>query len=118
MNPTIIKELVALIVLVISIGLFYASLAPMAYVLCYIVVVVMFLVFILSILKRTDRDEREQNHHTMAAESGYVVGAVALLAGIAVQTVRDHQVDDWLFVALVVMLVTRLAVRLYLDKKQ
>lgn len=118
MNPTIIKELVALIILVISIGLFYASLAPMAYVACYIVVVVMFLVFIFSTLKRTDRDEREQNHHTMAAESGYVVGAVALLLGILVQTITVHKVDSWLFIALVAMLVTRLAIRFYLDKKQ
>ncbi len=118
MNPTILKELIALVVLVISIGLFYASLAPMAYVACYIVVVIMFLVFIFSILKRTDRDEREQNHHTMAAESGYVVGAVALLVGIAVQTLTVHKVDSWLFIALIVMLVTRLAVRIYLDNKQ
>jgi len=118
MNPTIIKELVALFILIISIGLFYASLAPMAYVLCYVVVVVMFAVFMYSILKRTDRDEREHHHHTVAAESGYIVGAVALLIGIAYQTLSIHQVDDWLFVALIAMLVTRLGVRIYLDKKQ
>lgn len=118
MNPTIIKELIALVVLIISIGLFYASLAPMAYVFCYLVIVVMFIVLILSILKRTDRDEREQRHHTLAAESGYVVGAVAILLGVAVQTVYLHQVDSWLFIALIAMLVTRLAVRIYLNKKQ
>ncbi len=117
MHPTIIKELIALLLLLIFIGLFYVSMPPMAYAIGYLAVVAMFAVFVGSLLKSTDRDEREEKHRMVAAESGFVVGGVLLLVAIAKQTFVMHDVDPWLFAALVGMLVARLVVRIYLDKK-
>ena len=117
MNKTIIKELIALALIVVAVIFFYASLAPMAYVLCYIVVVLMFLVFLFGIIRTKDGDEREAQHRIMAADAGYIVAGVTILIAIAYQTINGHVVDPWLFITLVVMLATRLIVRIHLNSK-
>jgi len=117
MNKTIVKELIALLLIVLAVLFFYASLAPMAYIVCYIVVVLMFLVFIFGIIKSKDGDEREAQHRVMAADTGFIAGGVTVLIAIAYQTFNGHSVDPWMFLILVVMLATRLAVRIYLNSK-
>ena len=118
MNSTILKELIALTLIILAILLFNASIAPMAYVICYLVVVGMFLVFIFSIVRSKDIDERDKQHRVMAADSGFVAAGVVILIAVAYQTWMNHVVDMWLFVTLVAMLTTRLSVRIYLDKRQ
>lgn len=118
MHPTIIKELITLVVIIIFVALYYASLAPMAYILCSLVVALMTIVFIANILKKTDRDEREERHRTIAAEAGYIATGVIVLVGIIYGTFSHHSVDPWLFIILVVMLAARLIARIYLDSKK
>ena len=117
MHPTIIKELITLGLLLLFIGLFYISMPPMYYMAGFAAVVLMFVVFVISMIKQTDRDEREEKHRMVAAESGFIVGGVVILFAIAHQTFVMHTAEPWLFVALVSMLVVRLCVRIYLDKK-
>ena len=116
MNPTVKKEIIALILLVAFIATFYLAMPPMVYALGYAAVVLMFVVFVASTVAKTDRDEREESHQAMAAESGFMAGGFILLAAIAHQAFVMHAVDMWLFAALVGMLVVRLGIRLYLDK--
>ena len=117
MNKTIIKELIALLLIMLAVAFFYASLAPMSYIVCYIVVVLMFLVFIFGIIRAKDGDEREAQHRVMAADAGFIAAGVAVLVAIAFETVNGHSVDPWLFLILIVMLATRLIVRVYLNSK-
>ena len=118
MHPTIIKELITLILLLLFIGLFYISMPPMAYAVGFAAVVLMFAVFVVSMIKQTDRDEREEKHRMVAAESGFIAGGVVVLLAIAHQTFVMHAADGSLFMILVVMMLVRLIVRIYLDKKQ
>lgn len=118
MHPTIVKELIALVIIIIFIALYYVSLAPMAYILCSFVVALMSVVFVASILKKTDRDEREERHRTIAAEVGYITTGAVVLIGIIHGTLSHHSVDPWLFIVLVVMLTARLIARIYLDSKK
>ena len=117
MNKTIIKELTALLLIILAVAFFYASLAPMAYIVCYIVVVLMFLVFIFGIIRAKDGDEREAQHRVMAADAGFIAAGVTVLIAIAYQTVNGHMVDPWLFLILIAMLATRLVVRISLNSK-
>ena len=117
MHPTIIKEIIALVLIAVFIGVFYASMPPMAYMTAFVAAVLMFVVFVFAMFKQTDRDEREETHRMIAAESGFVFGGIIILLGIAKGTFVDHNVDPWLFAALIGMLVARLLVRFYLDKK-
>jgi len=116
MNPTIIKEIIALSLLLVFIAMFYWALPPMVYMACYVSVFAMFTIFGFSLLAKTDRDEREEAHKSIAAEAGFVAGGAALLVGIAHQTFVMKHVDPWLFIALIAMMLVRLGVRLYLDR--
>lgn len=118
MSPTIIKELLALLFILLAVLFFYASIAPMAYLACYLIIVAMFLVFIFSIVKQKDIDERDKQHRIMAADSGFVAAGLVILVAIAYQTWMSHVVDVWLFATLIAMLATRLIVRVYLEKKR
>jgi len=116
MQPTIIKEIITLVLLIMFITMFYWALPPMLYIACYLFVVAMFVVFVFSLLAKTDRDEREEAHKSIAAEAGFITGSLLLLVGIAHQTFVMQHADPWLFGILVAMLLVRLGVRLYLDR--
>jgi len=117
MHPTVTKELFALVLLLIFIGLFYAALPPMAYLFAYICVVLMFIALAVAMFGITDRDEREEKHRMVAAESGFVAGGVVIMFAIAKQAFLMQDVDAWLFIALITMLLVRILVRIHLDKK-
>lgn len=116
MHPSITKEAITLGLLILFITLFYLSVPPMLYLVCFLAVALMFIVLTINLLTKTDRDEREERHHTIAADAGFAVGGLVLMAAIAKQTFIMHSVDPELFVALVAMFVARLIVRVYLDK--
>lgn len=116
MHPSITKEAITLVLLVVFIGLYYFSVPPMLYMLCFAAVVLMFIVVAFNLVTKTDRDEREERHHTIAADAGFAVGGLVLMASIAKQAFIMHSVDPSLFLALVAMFVTRLVVRAYLEK--
>ena len=117
MNPTIIKELLAIATLGIFTFIFYTIPSPMAHLLLFVAVAVMFVVYLISILGRTERDEREEAHRALAAEAGFAVGGCLVLGAIAHQVFVMKEVDVWLFVILFAMLVVRLFVRFVLDQQ-
>jgi len=117
MQPTIVKEIITLVLLAVFIAAFYLSISPMVYLLGYTAVFAMFVIFAVSLVTKTDRDEREAAHRSTAAEAGFIIGGFMLLLAIAHQTFVMQHADPWLFAILVAMLLGRLVVRWYLDKK-
>ena len=117
MNPTVQKELLALVILVIFTILFYTIPSLMAHLSAFVAVLAMFSVYLISILGRTDRDEREESHRAIASEAGFAVGGCLVLGAIAHQVFVMKEVDPWLFAVLFGMLTVRLLVRVYLGRK-
>lgn len=67
------------------------------------------------VLREGTGDERDSTHRMQAGRAAFLVGSGALVLAITVQSF-SHSVDPWLAVALVAMLVTKFAVRLFEDR--
>jgi heme/copper-type cytochrome/quinol oxidase subunit 2 len=78
--------------------------------------VAVFVSFAVFIWKEEARDERENQHRLTAGRNGFLVGAGLLVAGIILQTVR-HELDSWLVVTLIGMVISKLATRWYTQAK-
>lgn len=58
------------------------------------------------VLKTISSDEREQLHRLQASQLAYLVGQAALITAIVIQSM-SHQVDSWLVITVLLMMVTR-----------
>jgi hypothetical protein len=76
---------------------------------------VLFGIFASFILRENKLDERDEIHRTLAGRNAFLTGAGVLILGIVVQGYH-HSVDPWLVIALIVMLVVKIATRLWSDK--
>ncbi len=78
--------------------------------------VAVFVSFAVFIWKEEARDERANQHRLTAGRNGFLVGAGLLVAGIILQTVQ-HELDTWLVVTLIGMVISKLATRWYTQAK-
>ncbi len=74
--------------------------------------VVTFMIFAIFIWREKSEDEREDQHRLAASRAGFLVGAGLLVIGIIVQTI-NHDIDEWLLIALSGMILSKLLTRLY-----
>jgi hypothetical protein len=72
-------------------------------------------VFAVYIVREKVTDEREEAHRTTAGRNAFLVGAGILTLGIIVQG-YTHSVDPWLALALIAMVVVKIASRIYSEK--
>jgi hypothetical protein len=77
--------------------------------------IVAFGVFATFILQEKVVDEREASHRAASGRAAYLAGSAVLILGILLESLHHH-VDPWLFVALVAMVVAKIAVRVYTDR--
>lgn len=75
-----------------------------------------FALFAGFVLREKVQDERELAHRMLAGRVAFLVGSALLTLGIVVQATR-HEVDPWLVIALVAMVLSKLVVRIYSDSK-
>ena len=68
------------------------------------------------IFKESSEDEREMTHRNTAGRLGYLVGVIALVAGIVVQSLKNT-LDPWLVFALNLMILTKIISRIYSQTK-
>lgn len=61
-------------------------------------------------------DEREESHKMLSGRYAFLTGAALLTLGLIVQSF-NHQVDAWLVVALVGMVLAKIVVRIYGDSR-
>lgn len=78
------------------------------------VVLALFGVFASFVLRESVVDERESQHRTLAGRNAFLAGSGVLTLGVVVQG-YTHTVDPWLVVALIAMIVVKIATRVWSD---
>lgn len=78
---------------------------------------VLFGLFASFILREDSRDERDEYHRTLAGRNAFLAGSAVLMVGIVVEGYM-HAVDPWLVLALTVMVVVKIATRIWSDKNR
>jgi hypothetical protein len=73
---------------------------------------VAFAVFAALVWRERPTDEREAVHQSAAGRVAYLAGTAVLALGVALQATA-HAVDGWLVSALVVMVIAKIAARLW-----
>lgn len=76
---------------------------------------VLFAIFASFILREKSIDERDDQHRTLAGRNAFLAGSATLILGIIVQG-YSHAVDEWLVIALIVMIVTKIGTRIWSDR--
>ncbi len=75
---------------------------------------VLFGIFASFILREKATDEREEAHRTLAGRNAFLAGSGVLILAIVVQGYA-HDVDPWLVITLVVMVVAKIVTRIWSD---
>jgi hypothetical protein len=75
----------------------------------------LFGIFASFILRENMIDERDSQHRTLAGRNAFLAGAGVLTLGIVIQG-YTHAVDPWLVLALIIMIVVKIATRIWSDK--
>jgi hypothetical protein len=118
MKSNFIQEIiVALILIAIVIFLlnpFHLWMPTMMLMSIIIALGVVFGVFASFFLREKVTDEREITHRMIAARASFLIGTTALIIGIIVQSF-SHNVDIWLVITLVVMILAKIVAREYSD---
>lgn len=76
---------------------------------------VLFGIFASFILREKSIDERDDQHRTLAGRNAFLAGSATLILGIIVEG-YSHAVDEWLVIALIVMVVVKIGSRTWSDK--
>lgn len=72
-------------------------------------------IFSSFILREETLDERDSAHRTLAGRNAFLAGSAILVFGIIVQGYA-HSIDAWLISTLVVMIIVKIATRIWSDK--
>jgi ABC-type iron transport system FetAB permease component len=89
----------------------------MAHVVALTAVIAALGVYAIFIGREKAVDERDDAHRQLAGRVAFHVGAALLTVAIAIQSVR-HELDPWLVVVLVSMIVAKTGARLYADRRK
>jgi peptidoglycan/LPS O-acetylase OafA/YrhL len=76
---------------------------------------IIFGVFISFVLREKVLDERDNVHRQLAGRNAFLTGSIVLVVGLMIQGYK-HQIDPWLVLALVFMIVAKVATRIWSDK--
>lgn len=79
-----------------------------------ILALVLFGTFASFILREKAFDERDVVHQTLAGRNAFLAGTATLILGIIVEG-YTHTIDPWLVITLVVMIVAKIATRIWSD---
>ena len=74
-------------------------------------------IFGVFVLDEKPVDEREEAHRSLAGRIAFLVGSTVLTLGIVAQEMTQEDVDPWLVVALVLMVLSKIATRMYGNAK-
>lgn len=105
--------LVALLVLILNPFEFWMPMPVHLMILC--AALAAFGAFCVFVLREKAADEREAAHRSFAGRVAFLVGAGVAVLGIALQSL-NHAVDPWLVGVLVLMIVAKMAARVYGDR--
>jgi len=80
------------------------------------ITLVVFAFFAIFILREKVHDERETLHRMLSGRVAFLTGSTLLTIAIVVQSIQDD-VDEWLVIVLVAMVLSKLLTRIYSDKR-
>jgi hypothetical protein len=118
MKNNIIETIVTVCLIAIAILLlnpFHFWMPDMMVVAMLAVTLGLFGVFASFILREKMFDERDGQHRTLAGRNAFLTGSGVLTLGIVIQG-YSHSVDPWLVIALITMIVVKIATRIWSDK--
>lgn len=111
------KEIIVSIILIFLTALFLNPFmlwmpAPLFY-LATAIFVILFASFLVFVWRERAHDEREQLHKMVAARIGYLFGMATIAGVLLVQAIVYHHTDPLFIVALLVMVIGKMAGMLY-----
>lgn len=116
MKTEFIFSVLLIVLLILFLEPFGIFMSPPFLMMIILGLIVVFGVFAALIWRERVKDERENLHKMLAARFGFLAGASVLVIGIVIQAI-SHQVDTWLVVALIVMILGKITGLLYGQKK-
>ena len=89
---------------------------PSIIVLCILAVaLVLFGIFASFILREKPIDERDNAHRALAGRNSFLIGSAVLMLAIAIEE-YTQSLDPWLVIVFIVMIVAKIATRIWSDK--
>ena len=79
------------------------------------IVLVLFGVFASFILREKVFDERDNVHRTLSGRNSFLAGSAILMFAIVIEEYNEA-LDPWLVIVLIVMIITKIATRIWSDK--
>jgi uncharacterized membrane protein AbrB (regulator of aidB expression) len=120
MKNTTLQETTAALALVVLLALIlnpYEIWMPsMAHMMIVTALLVVFGFFTSVVLREQANDERESAHRMYAGRAAFLTGSLLLIAAISYQSLSHQQLDTWLPVILVAMVLAKIGTRLYSDR--
>lgn len=116
-NRSKIEVFISIVLVVLSILIlnpFRFWMPDMILLLILAITFVVFAMFSIFLIHEKIEDERIVLHRMLAGRMAFLAGSTVLLAGIIVQAL-SHEVDVWLVIALVAMVLSKLIARIYSD---
>ncbi len=118
-NNSTLKETIVttilLLVLLVLLNPFTWWMPDMMLVGLLVIALVAFGLFAAFVVKEQVVDEREAQHRVMAGRVAFIAGTAAVTIGIIVQSL-SHHVDPWLYIAFVVLVLSKVCTRAYIDR--
>ena len=111
----IVIALILIILLVVILNPFNMWMPDMMHVMVLIALLLVFGLFAIFILREKAVDERDEAHRALAGRVGFLVGATLLTIAIAIEGFKG-EVDNWLIITLVGMVLSKIGTRLYSDR--
>jgi len=119
LHANFIKELsigiILLILLLLILNPFHLWMPSMVIDVVLVLLLAVFGIFSVYLLQEKVADEREDSHRMLSGRYAFLSGSAVLIIGIVVQGFMG-KTDPWLFIALVVMVIVKMATRMYTDQ--
>lgn len=116
LNVEIISALVLIVLTLLLLNPFDFLMPDMLLMAVLTFTLVTFAAFATFVLRESTGDEREIFHRMLAGRVAFLTGSAVLTIGIVFQAI-SHAVDAWLVITLLVMVLSKLMVRVYSAKK-
>ncbi len=117
MKNNFLEFVSALALIVLSVAVLnptHAGMPDMTLMALQVGVLAVFCMLAVFVLRERAKDEREVSHRALAGRVAFLAGSAVLVLGIITEGMA-HAVDPWLVLALVVMVITKMATRVYGD---
>ncbi|MBA3733084.1 hypothetical protein H0W91_01775 [Patescibacteria group bacterium] len=112
----VIISLVLVILTVLLLNPFHFWMPNMLHMIMIAFTLVILALFAVFFLREKIQDERDSVHRMLSGRVAFLTGSTLLTIGIVVQSFQDN-VDVWLVVVLVAMVLSKLITRIYSDNR-